>query len=128
MNPATPTTGIAPVNPASLSEYVPTPLTDFTVPANQAAFEKALATVRGQLGRDYPIVINGERLQGERAFESRNPARPPRWSDVSRVPRPPGQPGDRGRPSCIRHLEPRAGSGARRIRHRGGPPHARAPS
>jgi len=75
MNPSTPT-GIAPVDLASLPEYAPTPLTDFSRPEHRSAFEKALAEVRGQLGQEYPLVIGGERLKGERTFESRNPARP----------------------------------------------------
>ncbi len=75
MNPTT-STGIAAADPASLSEYAPTPLTDFSRPEHREAFEKALAEVRGQLGREYPLVIGGERSKGERTFESRNPARP----------------------------------------------------
>jgi 1-pyrroline-5-carboxylate dehydrogenase len=73
---STTTTGIAPVDLASLPEYAPTPLTEFAQAGNKAAFEKALAEVRGQFGREYPLVIGGERLKGERTFESRNPARP----------------------------------------------------
>jgi 1-pyrroline-5-carboxylate dehydrogenase len=75
MNPTT-TPGIAPVDLASLPEYAPTALTDFSRPEHRATFEKALAEVRGQLGRDYPLVIGGERLKGDRTFESGNPARP----------------------------------------------------
>ena len=75
MNPVTPT-DIAPVKPGTLSEYAPTPQTDFSRPEHRAAFEQALTTVRGQLGQEQPLVIGGERMKGERTFESRNPARP----------------------------------------------------
>jgi 1-pyrroline-5-carboxylate dehydrogenase len=75
MNPTTPA-GIAPVDIASLPEYAPTTYVDFTRPEHRAAFEQALATVRGQLGQEHPLVIGGERLKGDRTFESRNPARP----------------------------------------------------
>ncbi|HKQ56751.1 MAG TPA: L-glutamate gamma-semialdehyde dehydrogenase [Candidatus Eisenbacteria bacterium] len=75
MNPTTPT-GIAPVDPKSLTEYAPTTYIDFTRPEHKAAFEQALATVRGQLGQEHPLVIGGERMKGERTFESRNPSRP----------------------------------------------------
>ena len=75
MNPATPT-DIAPVKPGTLPDYAPTPQTDFSRPEHRAAFEQALTTVRGQLGQEQPLVIGGERLKGERTFESRNPARP----------------------------------------------------
>jgi 1-pyrroline-5-carboxylate dehydrogenase len=64
------------VDLASLPEYRPTALTDFTRPENRTAFEKALAAVRASFGRDYPLVIGGERVPGEKSFESRNPARP----------------------------------------------------
>ncbi len=69
-------TGIAPVQLDSLPEYAPTTYVDFNVPESRSAFEKALADVRAQLGREYPLVVAGERLQGEKTFESRNPARP----------------------------------------------------
>jgi 1-pyrroline-5-carboxylate dehydrogenase len=75
MNP-TATRAIAPVDLASLPEYAPTTYVDFTQPEHRAAFEKALAEVRGQLGQTHPLVIAGERLEGEGTFESRNPARP----------------------------------------------------
>ena len=75
MNPITPT-GIAPVDPKTLPEYSPTPLTDFSRPEHKTAFEQALASVRGRLAQEHALVIGGERLKGERTFESRNPARP----------------------------------------------------
>jgi len=74
MNPIT--TGVAPVDLGSLPAYAPTALTDFGRAENRAAFEQALATVRGQLGQEHPLVIAGQRQKGERTFESRNPARP----------------------------------------------------
>ena len=80
MNPP-PSTSIAPVSAATLKPYVPTAWIDFSPPAERAAFEKALATVRGELGREYPAVIGGERVKGSGTFESRNPARP---SEISR--------------------------------------------
>src|SRR5262245_23729382 len=75
MNPTT-TSAPAPVDLESLAPYAPTPTTDFTRPEHRAAFEQALATVRGQLGQEHPLVIGGERMKGERTFESRNPSRP----------------------------------------------------
>ncbi|MBI1797846.1 MAG: L-glutamate gamma-semialdehyde dehydrogenase [Candidatus Eisenbacteria bacterium] len=74
MNPST--TGIAPVDAKALPPYAPTTYVDFTRPEHKAAFEQALADVRGQLGREHPIVIGGERMAGKATFESRNPARP----------------------------------------------------
>jgi 1-pyrroline-5-carboxylate dehydrogenase len=76
MNPTTATRTLAPVDAAALSEYQPTPLTDFSRAEHRAAFEQALHAVRGQLGQEAPLVIGGERLKGEKTFESRNPAKP----------------------------------------------------
>ncbi len=70
------TSGIAPADARALPPYAPTALVDFTVAANRAAFEQALADVRAQLGREYPAVIGGERVTASATFESRNPARP----------------------------------------------------
>ncbi len=72
----TATGAITPVSLAALTPYAPTATVDFGQPQHRAAFEKALAAVRAQLGREYPIVIGGEHLKGPGTFESRNPARP----------------------------------------------------
>ena len=59
---------------SSLSEFKNEPLTDFTKPENKSAMEAALQTVKQELGRDYPLVIGGERITGLKTFESINPA------------------------------------------------------
>jgi 1-pyrroline-5-carboxylate dehydrogenase len=50
------------------------PLTDFTVEANREAFLAALKKVESELGRDYPLVIGGERIMTEDKITSINPA------------------------------------------------------
>jgi 1-pyrroline-5-carboxylate dehydrogenase len=70
------TGSIAPVDPARVPEYAPTAHVDLSRPEHRAAFEAALAAVRAQLGAEHPLVIGGERLKGEKTFESRNPSRP----------------------------------------------------
>ncbi|MED4876312.1 L-glutamate gamma-semialdehyde dehydrogenase [Geobacillus thermoleovorans] len=50
------------------------PLTDFTVEANREAFLAALQKVESELGRDYPLVIGGERIMTEDKITSINPA------------------------------------------------------
>jgi 1-pyrroline-5-carboxylate dehydrogenase len=50
--------------------------TDFAVPANRAAMEQALAFVRERLGREYPILIHGERIHTDGKHVSVNPAHP----------------------------------------------------
>jgi 1-pyrroline-5-carboxylate dehydrogenase len=75
MNP-TVARAIAPVSLESLPPYSPTTYIDFSQPANRAAFEAALAGVRATLGRDYPIVIGGQRETAAKYFDSTNPAKP----------------------------------------------------
>jgi 1-pyrroline-5-carboxylate dehydrogenase len=70
------TPGIGPVSLGSLPAYAPTTYVDFSRPENQAAFEKALAEVRASLGQTHPLVIGGERIEGDAFIETRNPARP----------------------------------------------------
>src|SRR5690349_8215381 len=74
MNPTT--TRLAPVNAKALPVYEPTRYVDFSQSEHRAAFEKALAQVRSELGREHPLVIGGERQNGDGTFESHNPARP----------------------------------------------------
>ena len=56
--------------------YYPEAYSDFTVPANRAAFELALAGVEARLGASYGLVIGGERVDTARTIDSVNPARP----------------------------------------------------
>ena len=50
-------------------------LTDFTKPENQKAMQAALEKVGAEFGREYPLVINGERITGLKTFDSINPSR-----------------------------------------------------
>jgi 1-pyrroline-5-carboxylate dehydrogenase len=59
-----------------LAPFRSEPTLDFAVPSNRQTFEKALATVRDRLGRDYPLVIGGERVETPERIESYNPAHP----------------------------------------------------
>src|SRR5262245_8981199 len=59
---------------SSLPEFKNEPLTDFTKPENKSAMEAALQKVKTELGRDYPLVIGGERISGLPRFESINPS------------------------------------------------------
>src|SRR6266849_6054100 len=58
----------------TLSEFHNEPLTDFTKPQERAAMEKALEKVKAEFGRDYPLVIGGQRTTGLKTFDSTNPA------------------------------------------------------
>ncbi|MCU1244934.1 MAG: delta-1-pyrroline-5-carboxylate dehydrogenase, partial [Acidobacteria bacterium] len=57
-----------------LSEFRNEALTDFSKPENKAAMEAALQKVKEEFGRDYPLVIGGERITGLKTFDSINPA------------------------------------------------------
>ena len=50
--------------------------TDFSTPANRRRMEEALAKVHAQLGREYDIIIAGERTRTADKLKSANPARP----------------------------------------------------
>ena len=50
--------------------------TDFTFEAGRQQMQAGLAQVRAELGREYPLVINGEPVTTGRWAESLNPSRP----------------------------------------------------
>ncbi|MBM7598900.1 1-pyrroline-5-carboxylate dehydrogenase [Virgibacillus halotolerans] len=50
------------------------PFTDFKAEENRKAFEDALKQVQGELGREYPLVINGEKIYTDDQLVSTNPA------------------------------------------------------
>jgi 1-pyrroline-5-carboxylate dehydrogenase len=52
------------------------PFTDWSDPANVKAMQQALAQVHNELGKTYPLVINGEHITTAKTIESRNPANP----------------------------------------------------
>ncbi|MFN2482656.1 MAG: L-glutamate gamma-semialdehyde dehydrogenase [Pyrinomonadaceae bacterium] len=57
------------------SEFRNEEFTDFSKEENAAAMRAALEIVKGQLGREYPLVIGGERTGTGKTFDSTNPAR-----------------------------------------------------
>jgi 1-pyrroline-5-carboxylate dehydrogenase len=59
-----------------LPEFTNEPLTDFTDAKNVERMEKALASVRQQLGRTYPLIIGGREIVDGDIEESVNPANP----------------------------------------------------
>jgi 1-pyrroline-5-carboxylate dehydrogenase len=60
--------------PRKLSEFRNEALTDFSTPENKSAMEAALAEVKTEFGREYPLVIGGERINGLKTFTSINPS------------------------------------------------------
>src|SRR5919205_596627 len=56
-------------------EFRNEPFTDFSKEENARAMREALERVRAELGREYPLVIGGERVETGDILESINPAR-----------------------------------------------------
>lgn len=59
----------------SLPDFVNEPYTDFTQPEGRSAMRAALDKVRGELGREYGILIAGERVQTGNLLRSVNPSK-----------------------------------------------------
>ena len=56
------------------TEFRNEPLTDFTNETNAQAMRDAIERVKSELGREYPLVIGGERITTEGKLDSINPA------------------------------------------------------
>jgi 1-pyrroline-5-carboxylate dehydrogenase len=63
-------------HPLKTGEFKNEPATDFTKPENQQAMKAAIEKVRGELGREYPLVIGGKPLTTTDKITSINPAHP----------------------------------------------------
>jgi 1-pyrroline-5-carboxylate dehydrogenase len=57
-------------------EFRNEPFTDFNAPENARAIQAALKSVAGQLGREYDLIIGGQRVKTENKIRSSNPAHP----------------------------------------------------
>jgi 1-pyrroline-5-carboxylate dehydrogenase len=58
-----------------MDEFKNEPFTDFSKPENAEAMRAAIEKVRGELGREYPSIIDGERVMLEHKFNSYNPSK-----------------------------------------------------
>ncbi|MCM0080260.1 L-glutamate gamma-semialdehyde dehydrogenase [Geomonas sp. Red32] len=69
-----------PVAASKVSEGVPPfkneAMVDFTRPEHREAFPKQIAAVRGQLGKVYPLFIDGKEVRMEEVIPTVNPNRP----------------------------------------------------
>ena len=54
--------------------YKHEPFTDFTIEENRQAYLNGLKTVESYLGKEYPLVIGGEKITTEDKIVSYNPA------------------------------------------------------
>ncbi|MCZ6490442.1 MAG: L-glutamate gamma-semialdehyde dehydrogenase [Acidobacteria bacterium] len=60
---------------SSLPEFRNEPFTDFSRPENRSAMQAAVEKVRGQLGREYDLIIGGKKIRTAEKFCSYNPSR-----------------------------------------------------
>ncbi len=60
----------------AVPEFRNEPFTDFSKPEERQKMQAAVEQVRAQLGREYPLVIGGQRLMPEGRWKSVNPSRP----------------------------------------------------
>jgi 1-pyrroline-5-carboxylate dehydrogenase len=58
------------------TEFVNEPLSNFGDPSVAADFQKALDKVAGELGREYPLVIGGEKITTDAKIRSIDPSNP----------------------------------------------------
>lgn len=61
---------------AKLPPFSNEPFVDFTKPENKTAMVAALAKVRSELGREYDLLIAGERIKTGDLLKSLNPSKP----------------------------------------------------
>jgi len=59
-----------------VAEFTNEPFVDFSKTENKRAMEEALARVAGELGREYPMYIGGEKIYTTEKMMSTNPSRP----------------------------------------------------
>ena len=57
-----------------VTAYKHEPFTDFTIEENKRQMEEALKKVEKDFGKEYPLIINGERITTEEKIKVVNPA------------------------------------------------------
>jgi 1-pyrroline-5-carboxylate dehydrogenase len=60
----------------SIAPFSNEPIKTYTDPADVAAMQAALASVRAGFGKKYPLLIDGERIETQKTIPSINPANP----------------------------------------------------
>src|SRR5437667_9495359 len=62
--------------------FVNEPLTDFTKEENARKMRAAIEKVRGQLGREYDLIIGGRRVKTTDKIKSVNPSKPSQTAGI----------------------------------------------
>jgi 1-pyrroline-5-carboxylate dehydrogenase len=68
-----------------MTDFHNEPYTDFSIPANRQAMETALAKVRSEFGREYDLLVAGERLMTTDKLKSVNPSNPSEIAGVHQM-------------------------------------------
>src|SRR5437879_13498797 len=58
----------------ALPEFRNEPFTDFSADAGCTAMQEALRTVAAQIGKEFPLIIGGQRVTTKDKFNSYNPS------------------------------------------------------
>ncbi|MGB6625215.1 MAG: aldehyde dehydrogenase family protein, partial [Candidatus Acidiferrales bacterium] len=66
----------APATTLGRGEFKNEPIEDFSKSENRKSMEEALKKVAGELGREYPILIGGEKVFAKEKTQSTNPSHP----------------------------------------------------
>jgi RHH-type proline utilization regulon transcriptional repressor/proline dehydrogenase/delta 1-pyrroline-5-carboxylate dehydrogenase len=69
------TTTLAGASGSQIAPFVNEPFTDFSQEKSRQGMLRGLETVKAQLGKTYPLVIDGKRVTTKETFESVNPSR-----------------------------------------------------
>lgn len=64
------------MGPGGIAPFANAPGVDFTVPAARAGMRNALAKVRAEFGKTYPLIIGGKEVKTGETLDSYNPAKP----------------------------------------------------
>ncbi len=67
---------VASLNLAAIPPFRNEPYADFSRPENRTAMEAAQAQIRVELGKEYPLLIGGDRIETGDKLRSLNPSRP----------------------------------------------------
>jgi len=59
---------------ATLPKFKNEPYLDFSIPENRKKMEEAIEKKKAEMGKEYPIIINGEEVYLDTKFKSYNPA------------------------------------------------------
>src|SRR5687768_13904925 len=59
----------------TLDEFKNEAFTDYSAPENKTAMQDAIERVRSELGREYPVIVNGEKIELGAHFYSVNPSK-----------------------------------------------------